>query len=75
MPDDFDPLEPWAARTRMPRRQLREACAAWTSGGTLGLGLWLSKHKAHFTVNDYGDLVAMVRVELRDDTDYSLATR
>jgi len=71
MLDTFDPLEPWAARTRMPRRELREACHAWQSGGTLGLGLWLSKHKPRFTVHDYGDLVAMVRVELRDDTDYA----
>lgn len=53
------------------RRQLREACAAWQSGGTLGLGLWLSKHKPRFGVNDYAELVAMVRAETGDDTDYS----
>lgn len=60
---------------KLTPRQLREACAAWTSGGTLGLGLWLSKHTPHFTVHDYGELVAMVRVELHDDTDYSTALR
>jgi hypothetical protein len=56
---------------KVSRRQLREACAAWQSGGTLGLGLWLSKHKAHFTTHDYSELVGLVRVELGDQTDYS----
>lgn len=51
--------------------QLAAACEAWQSGGTLGLGLWLSKHKPHFTVADYGELVEMVRAELNDATDYS----
>jgi hypothetical protein len=55
----------------LSKRQLREACAAWQSGGTLGLGLWLSKHTPRFTVAQYGDLVAMVRVELNDSRDYS----
>ena len=53
------------------RQQLRAACHAWASGGTLGLGLWLSKHKPHFTTHDYGELVAMVRAELSDTTDYA----
>lgn len=53
------------------KRQLRDACQAWQSGGTLGLGLWISKFKAHFTVADYGELIALVRAELGDDTDYS----
>lgn len=55
------------------KRQLRAACAAWESGGCLGLGLWLSRHKEYHTVADYGDLVAMVRAELGDETDYSKA--
>jgi hypothetical protein len=41
------------------------------SGGTLSLGLWLSKHKAHFTAADYAELVGLVRTELNDTTDYS----
>lgn len=53
------------------RRQLQEACEAWESGGCLGLGLWLSKHKPHFTTKDYGELVGLVRAELGDDRDYS----
>lgn len=53
------------------KRQLAEACKAWQVGGCLGLGLWLSRHKEYHTVADYGDLVAMVRAELNDDTDYS----
>lgn len=53
------------------RRQLHDACAAWQSGGTLGLGLWLSKHKAHFSTRDYAELVGLVRTELNDWTDYS----
>lgn len=51
--------------------QLRAASAAWQSGGTLGIGLWLSKHKPHFTVADYAELVGLVRAELHDTTDYS----
>ncbi len=54
------------------RRQLQAACVAWQSGGTLGLGLWLSKHKLHFTAADYCELVVMVRAELGDATDYSI---
>lgn len=53
------------------RRQLREAAQAWNIGGTLALGLWLSKHKPHFSTRDYGELVGMVRMELGDQTDYS----
>jgi hypothetical protein len=56
---------------KVSKRQLKEACHAWESGGTLALGLWLSKHKPHFTVRDYGDLVELVRVELNDTVDYS----
>jgi len=61
---------------KISQRQLHAACDVWgrtptTGGGTLGLGLWLSKHKPHFTVADYAELVAMVRAELGDDTDYS----
>lgn len=53
------------------KRQLRTACDAWASGGCLGLGLWLSRHKEYHTVADYGELVALVRVEIGDTTDYS----
>ncbi len=53
------------------KRQLREACAAWQSGGTMALGLGLSKHKPRFGTNDYADLVEMVRAELKDERDYS----
>lgn len=53
------------------RRQLAAACVAWQSGGTLSLGLWLSKHKPHFSVQDYAELVGLVRVESDDTTDYS----
>lgn len=55
------------------KRQLAQACEAWRSGGCLAIGLWLSRHKAHFTVADYGELVGLVRVELGDDTDYAEA--
>ena len=50
---------------------IREACEAWQHGGTLSLGLWLSKYKPRFTVADYSALVKLVRAELDDDTDYS----
>lgn len=50
---------------------IREACEAWQHGGTLSLGLWLSKYKPRYTVQDYGALVRLVRAELDDDTDYS----
>lgn len=53
------------------RRQLLEACHAWQSGGTLGLGLWMSRFKPHFSVGDYSEIVALVRAELNDTTDYS----
>ena len=59
-----------ATDLNVSKRQLRAACAAWSSGGTLALGLWLSKHKPRFSTHDYGELVAMVRAELHDDTDY-----
>lgn len=55
------------------RAQLRAACAAWQSGGTLSLGRWIARYTPHFTVADYGELVALVRAELNDDTDYSAA--
>jgi hypothetical protein len=60
-----------ADELKLLKRDLHAACNAWQSGGTLGLGLWLSKHKPHFTVADYGDLVELVRAELNDQTDYS----
>ena len=65
-----------ATDLKISRRQLAAACDAWgrtpdTGGGTLGLGLWLSKHKPRFTVADYAELLAIVRAETGDDTDYS----
>ena len=51
--------------------QLCAASEAWRSGGTLSLGLWLSKHKPYFTVADYAELVELVRAETNDTTDYS----
>jgi hypothetical protein len=57
---------------KVSKRQLRDACHAWDSGGTLALGLWLSKHKPHFTVRDYSDLIELVRTELNDAVDYSV---
>jgi len=71
MRNSFNPLEPWTNTAGMTPRQVDAACDAWQSGGTLGLGLWLSKHKPRFSVHDYGELVAMVRAELNDNTDYS----
>jgi hypothetical protein len=58
------------------KRQLRAACDAWgwttdTGGGSMGLALWLSRHKAHFTVKDYSELIELVRAETGDTTDYS----
>lgn len=55
----------------MTDEQIQAAAAAWQSGGTLMLGLWLARFKKHFTVADYGALVELVRAELNDDTDYS----
>lgn len=56
---------------RLSRAALREACHAWQTGGTLALGAWLAHYKPRFSTHDYGELVAMVRVELGDDHDYS----
>ena len=50
---------------------IREACEAWDHGGSLSLGLWLSRYKPRFNVADYGALVRLVRAEMGDDTDYS----
>lgn len=58
---------------KLNSRQLHAACDAWLSGGSLGLGLWLSRHKPHFVARDYAELIARVRAELNDDTDYSQA--
>ena len=55
----------------MSASEINSACTAWQSGGTLSLGLWLSKYKPHFSVKDYGDLVQLARDELNDTTDYS----
>lgn len=50
---------------------ITEACHAWQSGGTMGLSLWLSRYKPHFSVKDYSDLIELVRDETNDTTDYS----
>jgi hypothetical protein len=50
---------------------IAEACHAWEIGGSLALGLWLSKYKPRFSVADYAALVRLVRLELDDQTDYS----
>lgn len=55
---------------KLTPRQLHEACAAWASGGCLGLGLWLSRFKKPHSVSDYAELVGLVRAELQDETDY-----
>jgi len=55
----------------IPPQALYDAGQAWKMGGTLGLGLWLSKYWPHFSVKDYGDLIRMVRLDLNDNTDYS----
>lgn len=55
----------------MTDAEIASACHAWDSGGSLSLGLWLSRYKPHFSVNDYADLVQLVRDELGDSTDYS----
>ena len=59
---------------QLSRRALQEACEAWERGGTMSLGLWLSRFKPRFNAAEYGDLVAMVRAELDDDIDYSKGT-
>jgi hypothetical protein len=59
-----------SASLTIGKRQLSQACEAWRSGGCLGLGLWLSRHKQYHTVADYAELVGLVRAELGDDTDY-----
>lgn len=60
---------------KLTPRQLHAACDTWLSGGSLGLGLWLSRHKPHFVARDYAELIARVRAELKDDTNYSQAPR
>jgi hypothetical protein len=44
---------------------------AWTNGGTLALGLLLTKIRPHFSVQDYGEAVRIAREETGDTTDYS----
>lgn len=54
----------WAERQQIAR--------AWDTGGSLILGLTLSRIRPHFTVADYAAAVAAAREELGDETDYSL---
>lgn len=56
---------------RLTRQQTKAAARAWQDGGTLALGHWLAHYKPRFSVQDYAALVALVRAELHDDTDYS----
>jgi hypothetical protein len=44
---------------------------AWANGGTLALGLLLTKIRPHFSVQDYGEAVRIAREETGDTTDYS----
>jgi hypothetical protein len=50
---------------------IQEACQSWETGGTQGLSHWLTRYKPKFTVQDYSELVRLVRLELDDQTDYS----
>lgn len=53
----------------LTRRQLEAACEAWQRGA---LGFWAPRAKLKdWGVKVYGELVALVRAELGDDTDYS----
>lgn len=55
----------------LPPAALRAAAHAWDIGGSMALGLWFSRYKPKFSVNDYAQLVQLVREELHDWTDYS----
>lgn len=55
---------------RLTPGQLREACKFWTWGCPF-FGAWAVKQFDHLTVRQYGELVALVRRELNDTTDYS----
>lgn len=44
---------------------------AWQVGGSLSLGLLLSKVRSHFAASDYAEAVRVAREELNDQTDYS----
>lgn len=50
--------------------QLSAACVAWQFGCPV-FGLWAARNIKHMTVRQYGDLIALVRRELHDTTDYS----
>lgn len=52
-------------------RQRAILTAAWESGGTLALGLALSKVRPRFTVSDYAEAVRVAREDTGDTTDYS----
>jgi hypothetical protein len=56
----------------LTRGQLRTACAAWESGGCIGLGHWAARAGLRdYGATVYGELVDLVRVKLDDTTDYS----
>lgn len=56
-------------------RQRAQIARAWRDGGTLSLGLLLTKIRPRFTVADYGVAVRVAREELGDTTDYSQEPR
>jgi hypothetical protein len=56
--------------------QLRTAAQAWESGGCIGLGHWAARADlSQYGPLVYGELVALVRVELDDHTNYSQELR
>ena len=56
---------------RLLKHDRQSAARAWQTGGTLALGHWLAHYKPRFSTQDYAALVALVRAELGDTTDYS----
>jgi hypothetical protein len=55
--------------------QLRTACAAWESGGCIGLGHWAARADLpQYGPLVYGELIDLVRTELNDTTDYQRQT-
>ena len=51
-------------------RQLQEACHAWAIGCPF-FGAWAVRELKPLTARTYGELIARVRRELHDTTDYS----
>lgn len=55
---------------RLTPNQLREACRAWEIGAPY-FGAWAVRELKPLTVQRYSELIALVRRELNDTTDYS----